>query len=69
MGHEDQEVQQHLVRPVGELEPLVTENPVVVPVEVGNAVPHDVLPGRGMPGVSRRESVQVIKPEEELGLV
>ena len=69
VGHERQEVQQHLVRPVGELEPLVTENPVVVPVEVGDAVPHDVLPGRIMPGVSRGERVQVVKLAEELGLV
>ena len=69
VGHEGQEVEQYVVRPVGELKPRVAENPVVVPVEVGDAVPHDVLPGRGVPGVSRPERVQVVKLAEELGLV
>ena len=66
--HLGQEVQQHLVGPVGELEPRIVENPVVVPVEVGDAVPDDVLRGGRVAGIGRRQRVQVVELPEEAGL-
>ena len=68
VGHLGQEVQQHLVGPVGELEPRIVENPVVVPVEVGDAVPGDVLCGCRVAGIGRRQRVQVVELPEEAGL-
>lgn len=68
VGHLRQEGQQHLVGSVGELEPRIIENPVVVPVEVGHAVTGDVLRRRGVPGIGRRERVQIVELIEEAGL-
>jgi hypothetical protein len=67
--HVGEEVQQHLVRPVGEPEPGVGENPVIVPVAVANPVPADVLPGGGVTGISRRQRVKVVKMVEKADLI
>jgi hypothetical protein len=69
VGHAGQKVQQDLIGPVGELEARITENPVVVPVQVGDAVPEDVLRCGGVPGIGRRQRIQVVKLSEETDLV
>lgn len=49
--HPGEEVKQHLVGSVGELKARVVEDPSIVPVEVGDPVPDDVLSGGGMAGI------------------
>ena len=69
MRHVGEEVEQHLVRPVGELEPRVGEDPGVVPVVIGKPVPADVLPGGGVAAVSRRQRVKVVKMIKEADVI
>ncbi len=68
VGHLGEEVQQNLVRPVGELEPWIVENPVVVPVEVGDTVPDDVLSCGRVARIGRRQRVQVVELPQGAGL-
>ncbi len=69
VGDAGQEGQQDLVGPVGDLEARITENPVIVPVQVGDAVLEDVLRCGRVPGIGRRQRVQVIQLPEEADLV
>jgi hypothetical protein len=42
------------------MKPRIFENPVVIPVDVGDAVPGDVLGGGGVAGIGRRQRIQVV---------
>ena len=67
--HVGEEVEQHLVRPVGELEPRVAEDPGVVPVVIGKPVPADVFPGGDVAAISRRQRVKVVEMIKEGDLI
>jgi hypothetical protein len=64
-----QEVEQHLVRPVAQLQPRVLEDPVVVQVGVVEPVLLDVGADSREPAVQGRRPVQVVEVLQERDLV